>query len=129
MEARDNLVPVSMGEMLSTCPPLNRSPDPAMVPIAITWTGSSDEEGWPRHQEEIAKHPQLERTGWLINEPFLEQPPPLHQLRMLRDLSMNLGQTRSLPQRLHRFTENIHDLIDLCVACDKRRSETIDIAT
>src|SRR5688572_14674492 len=63
MEARDNLVPVSMGEMLSTCPPLKPSPDPAMVPIAITWTGSSAEEGWPRLQEKIAKPPYWSGRG------------------------------------------------------------------
>jgi hypothetical protein len=33
----------------------------------IAATASSAEEGWPRHQENVAQHPSLERTGVVLS--------------------------------------------------------------
>src|SRR5215831_17951373 len=45
------------------------------------------EEGWPRPQEIIAKHPHLERTGWSLTEALsCERPPRLRELRCLREI-------------------------------------------
>ena len=46
-------------------------------------TPPQQEEGWPRHQEEAAKPPLMERTGWCGQE-ILTTPPRLRELMWLR---------------------------------------------
>jgi hypothetical protein len=76
------------------------------VPSSIRSAGaklpSLVKEGWTRHQENAAKPPLKERTGWLVQQPIiggLNEPPRLRPLMWLRDILLLGAATPPLPRR------------------------------
>ena len=83
-------------------------------------------EGWTRHQENAAKPPLMERTGWFVQRPIIggfNEPPRLRPIRKLRAIflraqppllcqggdSAALLTVRQQPLRPHSAVALVHD--------------------
>jgi len=69
---------------------------------------SSAEEGWLRHQANVAKPPLMAQTGWCWSRRFyswLNEPPRPRRIRCLRDIFVDGAATPPSPRRGIRLTK------------------------